>query len=145
DLIATVPGDGTAGTKYPLYVRSRSMHTYQGDVFPGGMMTFVTVQSSTLALDSDNDGFTDAVEEYLGTDPLDACPDEIGVHDAWPLDINMDRAITVVGDALNFRGRIGVGPGTAEWWQRLDLNTDGIISIVGDTLMYRGMVGKGCG
>lgn len=44
DLIATIPSDGAPGTKYPLYVRSRSMHTYQGDVFPGGMMTFVTVQ-----------------------------------------------------------------------------------------------------
>lgn len=143
DLIATIPSDGLPGTKYPLYVRSRSMHTYQGDIFPGGMMTFVTVQSSTL--DSDNDGFADAVEEYLGTDALDACPDETGVHDAWPLDINMDRAITVAGDAINFRGRIGASPATAGWWQRLDLSMDGAITVAGDALMYREMVGESCG
>lgn len=79
DLIATVPGDGTAGTKYPLYVRSRSMHTYQGDVFPGGMMTFVTIQSSTPDVDCDSDW--DAVDamfilQYVVhmREPAYACP-----------------------------------------------------------------------
>jgi len=93
--------------------------------------------------DGDADGFLDAVELYLGTDPLDNCPDG-PTDDAWPLDINMDTTISVVGDALNFRERIGATLGSPEWWQRLDLNADGAISVVGDALMYRGMIGESC-
>ena len=94
--------------------------------------------------DDDNDEFEDAVELYLPTDPLDNCTDEIGVHDAWPLDINMDRAITVTGDVLNFRDHIGAAPGSPEWWQRLDLNMDGAITVAGDALFFRGMIGESC-
>jgi hypothetical protein len=93
--------------------------------------------------DGDADGFLDLVELYLGTDPLDNCPDD-PTDDAWPLDINMDTAITVAGDALNFRDRIGAAPGSPEWWQRLDLNADGAITVAGDALMYRGMIGESC-
>ena len=109
--------------------------------------------------DQDCDGFDDAVEAYLATDPTDACPywtdAEMGEpddcpgptcdgHDAWPLDNNVDRFVTVVGDALNFRGRIGATPGDPEWLQRLNFNMDSMISVVGDVLMYRGMVGESC-
>ncbi|UCH86239.1 MAG: S8 family serine peptidase [Dehalococcoidia bacterium] len=93
---------------------------------------------------SDGDDFVDAVELYLATDPLDDCTDEIGVHDAWPLDINMDKGVTVVGDALNFRDRIGAAPGDPEWWQRLDFNMDNDITVVGDALLFAGMIGEGC-
>jgi hypothetical protein len=94
--------------------------------------------------DDDNDAFDDSVESYVSTDPLDDCTNNPGVHDAWPLDISMDTVITVAGDALNFRNRVGATPGSPEWWQRLDLNADGAISIVGDALMYRGMIGESC-
>ena len=97
-------------------------------------------------LDSDSDGFTDAVEAYLGTDPLGACPDN-PIDDAWPLDTNMDTAITVPGDVLNFRGRIGETggpPAGANWWVRLDFNMDNVITVPGDVLMYRGMIGQSC-
>jgi C1A family cysteine protease len=94
--------------------------------------------------DDDNDGFLDAVELYLGTDPLDACPDVVGADDAWPLDVNNDGQISVVADVLNFRGRIGAAPGNQYWRQRLDFNADGLISVVGDVLMYRGMIGETC-
>jgi len=93
--------------------------------------------------DDDNDAFDDSVESYVGTDPLDDCPDGPS-DDAWPLDINMDTAITVAGDSLNFRDRIGATPGSPEWWQRLDLNADGAITVAGDALMYRGMIGEIC-
>jgi hypothetical protein len=93
--------------------------------------------------DGDTDNFLDVVELYLGTDPLDDCPDDPS-DDAWPLDINMDTVITVAGDALNFRGRIGTTPGSPEWWQRLDLNADGAITVAGDALLYRGMIGESC-
>jgi hypothetical protein len=94
-------------------------------------------------LDSDCDGFTDDVETYLGTDYLDACPDG-PTDDAWPLDVSMDAQISVVGDVLNFRGRIGATPGAPTWWQRLDFNMDGQLSVVGDVLLYRGRIGDTC-
>lgn len=93
--------------------------------------------------DCDGDQFSDYIELYVGTDPLDACPDEPS-DDAWPLDVNMNTELTVVGDVLNFRNRIGATPGSAEWWQRLDFNMDGEISVVGDVLLYRGMIGESC-
>jgi subtilisin-like proprotein convertase family protein/putative hemolysin len=93
--------------------------------------------------DDDNDGWSDAVETYIGTDPFDSCPDDSS-DDAWPLDVNMDGAISVTGDVLTYRGRIGATPGGADWWQRLDLNMDGAISVTGDVLAYRGMIGETC-
>ncbi|UCH86482.1 MAG: DUF333 domain-containing protein [Dehalococcoidia bacterium] len=93
--------------------------------------------------DDDDDAFDDSVEAYVGTDPLDDCPDG-PIDDAWPLDINMDTGITVAGDALNFRDRIGATPGSPEWWQRLDLNADGMITSAGDALMYRDMIAESC-
>jgi hypothetical protein len=92
---------------------------------------------------SDTDGFSDPVETYLGADPLDACPDDPS-DDAWPLDIDMDGVITVVGDAWNYRGRIGAEPGNPMWWQRLDLDADGVITVVDDVFLYVGMIGETC-
>jgi hypothetical protein len=93
--------------------------------------------------ESDGDSFSDAVELYLGTDPLDACPDDLN-DDAWPLDTNKDKSVTIVGDVTSFHGPIGAGPDSPEWSQRLDLNEDSFITVVGDVLMYRGMAGKSC-
>jgi hypothetical protein len=93
--------------------------------------------------DGDCDGFTTTMEQYLGTDPLDACRDDPS-DAAWPLDINNDGQVSVVGDVLNYRGRIGAAPGNPSWWQRLDFNGDGMISVVGDVLAYRGMIGQAC-
>ena len=93
--------------------------------------------------DDDADGFHDDKELYVGTDPLDACPDDTS-DDAWPLDVSKDGHISIVGDVLNFRGRIGATPGAPNWWQRLDFSADGQISVVGDVLMYRGMIGETC-
>jgi subtilisin family serine protease len=109
-------------------------------------------------VDTDGDDFDNDIECYLPTDPLDACPDWVGTQlpirlcpgptcdgdDAWPLDLNVDRQISVIGDVLNFRGRIGATPGSPNWLQRLDLNGDGQISVIGDVLMYRGRIGETC-
>jgi hypothetical protein len=94
-------------------------------------------------IDTDGDGFANDVECYVGTDSADACRDDPS-DDAWPLDVNNDGQVGVVGDVLNFRGRIGATPGDPNWWQRLDLNADGQISVVGDVLMYRGRIGETC-
>jgi hypothetical protein len=87
--------------------------------------------------------FGDCIELCIETDPLDACPDS-PTDDAWPLDLNMDTQISIVGDVFNYRGRVGATPGSPSWWKRLDLNCDGQISIVGDVFPYRGMIGTVC-
>jgi len=93
--------------------------------------------------DSDGDEFTDEIEIYLGTDPLDACPDNLS-DAAWPLDINNDGTIAITDDVFAFSGRIGATPGRPAWWQRLDLDGDGMISITGDVFLYRGKIGETC-
>jgi hypothetical protein len=82
----------------------------------------------------------------VGTDPAAACPGQ-PPHDAWPLDVNVDRRVTVVGDVLPYSGRIGENngpPPSANWRQRLDLNADGQISVVGDVLKFAGKIGQSC-
>ena len=93
---------------------------------------------------SDGDDFVDAIELYLGTDPLDDCPDEIGVHDAWPLDISIDMSVTVVGDVLAYAGNIGLPVGGDPILQRLNINADSNITVVGDVLTYAGVIGESC-
>jgi hypothetical protein len=93
--------------------------------------------------DGDTDSFLDVVELYLGTDPLDNCPDDPS-DDAWPLDIDMNCDLSITGDVFYYRGCIGATPGDPEWWQRLDLDMSGDISITGDVFMYRGMIGESC-
>jgi hypothetical protein len=93
--------------------------------------------------DDDNDGFDDSVESYVGTDPLDDCPDGPS-DDAWPLDGDMSCDVSITGDVFYYRGRIGASPGDPEWWQRLDLDMNGDISATGDVFMYRDMIGESC-
>jgi len=93
---------------------------------------------------SDGDGFLDAVELYLGTDPLDACPDVVGADDAWPLDNDITKDITVTGDVFAYRDRIGAAPGDPNWRQRIDLDGDGSLSVTGDVFLYKDKIGETC-
>jgi subtilisin-like proprotein convertase family protein len=93
--------------------------------------------------DDDNDSFDDDVEDYVGTDPLDDCPDGPS-DDAWPLDNNMSGDLSITGDVFYYRGHIGATPGDPAWRQRLDLDMSGDISLTGDLFMYRGMIGQAC-
>jgi Tol biopolymer transport system component len=93
--------------------------------------------------DADLDAFTDHIEVYVGTDPDDACPDNPG-DDAWPLDVNMDTFVTVVGDVLAYSGNIGKSVAQYPELKRLDLSTDGYIAVVGDVLQFSGNIGSGC-
>ena len=94
--------------------------------------------------DSDADVFSDAVEVYLGTDPADNCPDVVGADDAWPLDMNKDKRLMVVGDVTTFSGKIGKSVGEYPEVKRLDLSADGRIMVVGDVTRYSGMIGRSC-
>jgi len=113
--------------------------------------------------DADGDGFTDMVELYIGTNPLDACPDSGEDYNplwpgdnVWPPDIDNSGRITI-GDVLHYRRYIGSSEDSmrggclndpdipCDWAhaKRLDLNADGIITI-GDVLGYRNYIGKKC-
>jgi hypothetical protein len=86
--------------------------------------------------DDDNDAFDDSVESYLGTDPLDACPDGPS-DDAWPLDLNMDTWANT-SDVLMYPTNVsipaeqGVNP---TYHARYDLNTDNWVNTT-DILMF---------
>jgi len=97
-------------------------------------------------IDDDNDGFTDALEWYVGTDPLDNCPDN-STDDAWPLDQNKDKFVTIA-DVARYIGKIGLLYTDPAWGpavQRLDLNGDGAVTVVNDVVrFYRGMIPSLC-
>jgi hypothetical protein len=96
--------------------------------------------------DDDNDGFDDDVETYLPTERLDNCPGSPPGPggDAWPLDVDITRDVSVTGDVFNYVGRIGATPGDPMWWQRLDLDDSGDLSVTGDVFMYVGRIGSTC-
>jgi hypothetical protein len=85
--------------------------------------------------DEDCDGFTTADEEYVGTDPLNACPDN-GIDDAWPPDINMDRWVNVL-DLLLYpaRGVLMTHAGDPNYDPRFDLNADSEVNVL-DLLVF---------
>jgi hypothetical protein len=89
--------------------------------------------------DGDCDGFTTAAENYVGTDPLDACPDGPS-DDAWPPDINMDTRANIL-DVLLYKPIMitSVPPSPA----RFDLNADHNINIL-DVLLYKPIIMTQC-
>jgi hypothetical protein len=83
--------------------------------------------------DDDNDAWTDTVENWMGTDSLDACPD-IVQDPAWPPDFNGDRKVDVL-DIGKFRPVLGsklgrTGPKDYMYDRRFDLNADREINVL---------------
>jgi ABC-type branched-subunit amino acid transport system substrate-binding protein len=109
----------------------------------GGLIVTDGEEPVTAPTDADGDGFAVCVEDYLGTDPLDACPDS-PTDDAWPLDIDMNGDLSVTGDVINYIGRIGATPGSPNWWGRLDFDTDSLLSVTGDVFLYIHRIGEKC-
>jgi len=96
--------------------------------------------------DDDSDGFNDDRENWMGTDPLDACPDDTN-DDAWPPDVQNDGEVDIL-DVLRFKpvlGSIlgGSGPQDHKYNRRYDLNADGQIDIL-DVLMMKPHIGGIC-
>ena len=62
---------------------------------PGRVSTLCTGADPCPSIpDCDLDGWTDLAElVFIGTDPLDACPDNLA-HDALPVDFNNDASVT---------------------------------------------------
>ena len=74
--------------------------------------------------DSDKDGFSDTVEQYLGTNPSVAC----GV-DAWPPDFDNSRKVDIV-DVGAIKLLMNTQAGDGKYNPRFDLNTDGKIDLI---------------
>jgi len=79
--------------------------------------------------DDDDDNFSDLREAFLGTDPLDDCPNVVGEHDAWPPDTNADTYCNVM-DVLQFKPHIISQFMDPEYDRRFDLNADQKINIM---------------
>jgi len=78
--------------------------------------------------DYDDDGFSDEVEYYMGTDPANSCTDAPG-HDAWPPDIVIDGVVDVF-DALTFLPAFPSAEGGPGYSQRFDFaDSDGVVDI----------------
>lgn len=81
-----------------------------------------------ICTDNDQDGFNNPLEEYLGTDPFDACPDSTS-DDSWPPDFNKNGSANVL-DITSFIApirRLNTKEGDANFNRRWDLNRDGKI------------------
>lgn len=80
--------------------------------------------------DSDGDLATDAVEFFVGTDPLDDCPDS-DTDDVWPFDIDMNTSIDVL-DLFSFvlAEALGSTLGEPNYDARFDLNANESINVL---------------
>jgi hypothetical protein len=87
-------------------------------------------------LDVDGDGFDGYVECYVGTDPLDDCPDDYG-DDAWPPDIDMNTEVNIL-DVARYKPVLS-GP----YDPRYDLNANGVVNIL-DVALYKPVLGASC-
>ncbi len=88
-------------------------------------------------LDTDKDGFTDYVENYMGTDINLACG-----PNAWPPDFNND-GISDSADMSLISAHYGSRTGGATYDKRFDLNADGFIS-ASDLTLEGSYSGKTC-
>jgi uncharacterized repeat protein (TIGR01451 family) len=75
--------------------------------------------------DDDCDGFTTAIENFVGTDPNIACATTVSVN-AWPADINNDRRVNIT-DVLKFVPVFNSAAPGPPYNKRFDLNGDGRI------------------
>lgn len=92
--------------------------------------------------DDDNDGFSDAIEGAIGTNPLDNCVAGPGTGgDSWPLDNNADGFVNVA-DVLAYKGKTPNAV-DATHPKRLDINDDNFLNVV-DVLGFKGNTPAGC-
>lgn len=139
-------GNITPGSSIPIYVYADSAQApgiYSGTIYNSsdlnqalvstGIPTNIILASGSA--DTDIDGFSNQVENYINTDPNYKCTDPKGIS-AWPPDFNNDGKVTVA-DTLIVRSKFGT------FDHRYDLNMDGKVTIA-DILMENSYFGKSC-
>ena len=98
--------------------------------------------------DSDCDGFTNANEAQIGTDPsldchLDSTAHNEALPDRWPVDFNDDRRANTI-DVGSYVPRLGAVSGVdPEYAIRFDLTFNGIINVI-DVGRFVAFLGKSC-
>lgn len=82
--------------------------------------------------DTDCDGWTNVLEQSIGTNPNAACSATTAKNDeypdAWPPDVNDDQVVDIM-DAVTFRGAFNLSE------SRFDLNADGRVTLLDITML----------
>jgi hypothetical protein len=154
-----LPGDYTIATKgtgsgpYTISTFGANLGTdvitqasVAGDTSPGSPSAHVLGVDGTgqvTIVDGDGDGYDDSREAFLGTDTVDACPDNTA-DDAWPPDIQgsegcgfHDGDVDLL-DILCYKPKVS-GP----YDRRYDLDTNDTVNIL-DVLLYKPVYGVQC-
>jgi len=94
-------------------------------------------------IDCDDDQYSDRVEMYIGTDPLDACPDDSD-DDAWPPDTQGGLGCGLHNGRIDILDIICYGPKVSGPYDpRYDLSANGVVNIL-DVLLYWPVIGTQC-
>jgi hypothetical protein len=84
--------------------------------------------------DADCDGFTQAAETFVGTDPADSCPDTATandeVDDKWPPDFDDNQWVNILDIFKITPPVFNTRPPSPNYSVRKDLNADGWINIL---------------
>jgi hypothetical protein len=105
-----------------------------------------------MQMDTDKDGFSDAMETYLGTDATKSCAQTPAANDEapldnWPMDFNDDQRPNL-SDVLKFSPVFNTSVnatvmGVVQPSTRFDLNNDGQINL-SDVLKFAPVFGFNC-
>lgn len=124
----------TRGGKQPL---SGSFDERDDQCIPGSLL-------DSIPLDTDGDHFSDADEIVIGTDPLEACPLIVGVHDAWPVDFDMNRVINTTDYFQLAPPVFGSSVGDPYYTVRADIVPDGVINTTDVFQVLPPVLGSSC-
>jgi len=134
-----VPKDEGGTMRYPRFIL---LGLLMLAVMVAGGVVLAPWPGARATVDSDGDGYDDATEAYLGTDPLDDCPDYVG-DDAWPPDLDADGDVDI-WDILEMKPGLGSREGDPGFSQRRDLNADGIQGVLDYAQLTLPMYGTNC-
>lgn len=132
--LADVDGDGYCAGAGELDTNAVRHNIWNGATY-----------TSLLQMDTDGDGFSDAQETYMGTDPTKPCAQTAAGNnetplDNWPYDLD-DNQTAALTDVTKFKfGDVNVPPASV----RFDLNDDGQVSLT-DVTKYGAVFNKKCG
>jgi hypothetical protein len=105
--------------------------------------------TSGPALDSDGDGFSDAIEAFVGTSETAACPSTTAAGDeepdAWPPDFDDNQAVTILDIVQLTPPVFNSSPPDADYVERDDLNADDAINILDIVQMTPPVFNTSCG